>query len=149
MKDPQEKIGQLENQSPNTDIRVEESEEAELISGKVSEFARDNIAENASESAKTSQKPQTSDEEREEKLSIREKLLEKAPSEKIMISQIKIELSKEKSKLEKQLRKAKKPDVFEETLKALRAVVRQIEELARMGLEAIQDLWLKVVLKFS
>lgn len=151
MNDSQEKIRQLENQSPNTDIKVEENEGAELISGKVSEFARENISENASETSKTTQTShkKTEEEVKQEKVDLRAKLLEKAPSEKIMIAQITVELTKERTKLEKQLQKAKKPDLFEDTLRALRAVVRQIEELTIMGIEAIKDLWLKIVLKFS
>lgn len=151
MNDSQEKIRQLENQSPNTDVKVEENDGAELISGKVSEFARENISENTSETAKSGQqsRAKTEDEVKQEKVDLREKLLEKAPSEKIMIAQITVELTKERTKLEKQLRKAKKPDLFEDTLRALRAVVRQIEELATTGIEALKDLWLKIVLKFS
>lgn len=153
MNKSQEKIRQIESQQQNVDVNSTENEDTELISGKVSEFARDNISENASEDAKTSQTAKKSDEEvKQDKVDLREKLLEKAPSEKIMIAQIKVELTKERKKLEKQVGKlkySKKYDLFEDALRALRAIVRQIEELAEIGLEAIKDLWLKVVLKFS
>lgn len=119
------------------------------LSNKVSEIAGENISENQSSKAQASKGDAK---KKEDETPLRERLLEKAPKAQVMRAQIERELIKEKQMLEsefKKVRNSKKYHLIAQVLSDLRAVIRQISELAELSLEALRELWLKVVMKFS
>ncbi len=83
---------------------------------------------------------------------LRERLLKTAPAPKQMSSEVKSVLTKEKKRLESQIRMLSKKRSFHVLSKAiaeLRAIVHQIESLAQVSLQRLQELWLKWVHQLS
>lgn len=84
--------------------------------------------------------------------SLRERLLENAPTESVMKREVHAELTKKRDRLEGDVRKFKRRRNYHALANAimqLREVVRQLEDLARASYEVIQDLWLRFVHKFA
>ena len=79
---------------------------------------------------------------------LKARLLKAAPTPTRMKQEIRRELEKKQEKLEvniKKLRRKKDNHGLSLAVMQLRAVVRDIESLARISLERLRDLWLKLV----
>lgn len=134
-------------------------EETGLVSGEVSEVAKDNASENKAQSqGKKSDDDGTSNATKEknalvdmsDRLALRDRLLANAPEEKVMRSEVKRELMKKKESLESDVKKYKHNyAMLSEAVAQLRAVIRQLNEIAHASYEALKDIWLKVVHRFA
>lgn len=152
-KQPEENLNESEVLEA-TEVREDELEETGEFSNKVSEVAKDNISEQKSGSAgqksqaqdqKTAKQPDLSD-----RLALRERLLATAPKESVMRSQVREVLLKEKVELEKEVKKHKHNyHLMSEAMAKLRAVMKQLQDLANASYELLQDIWLKVVHRFA
>ena len=131
--------------------------DAEFVDGRVSEVAGEMASENAGEQGgKSSSTAQTQDGDDAKQLSerelLREKLLKTAPQEKEMRKEVKQVLLKKKVMLEKEVAKYKGTKdycLLSLAIIHLRAVVRQLQIVARASYDLLKDIWLKVVHKFA
>jgi hypothetical protein len=131
--------------------------DAEFVDGRVSEIAGENVSENVAEQGgKSSSAAQTQDEDDAPQLSerelLREKLLKTAPQEREMRKEVKQVLLKKKVMLEKEVAKYKGSKdycLLSLAIIHLRAVVRQLQIVARASYDLLKDIWLKVVHKFA
>lgn len=133
-------------------------EETGLVSGEVSEIAKNNASENKAMAAGKKGDDDTSNATKEKKalvdlsdrLALRDRLLATAPKESEMRKEIKQELLKKKESLESDVKKYKHNyALLSEAVSQLRAVVRQLNEIAHASYEALKDIWLKVVHRFA
>ena len=132
--------------------------ETGLISGEVSEIAKDSASENKAQGQGSKGDDDTSNASKEKKaltdlsdrLALRDRLLATAPQESAMRKEIKQELLKKKESLEKDVKKYKHNyAMLSEALAQLRLVVKQLQDLAHASYEALKDIWLKVVHRFA
>lgn len=129
--------------------------ETGMVEGRVSEVA----SEQAAEQSKGGQKSAAKKEEKKAKpvdlsdrMALRERLLENAPRESTMRSEVKRELEKQKVKLEADVahyRRKKKYHLLSKAIMELRLVIRQLEEIAKASYEVLKEVWLKVVQHFA
>jgi len=131
------------------------NETAEMVEGKVSEVAP-SVRNKATGQPPTKTQKKDQSKRTDQKLTDREllraRLLEQAPKEKLMKSEVRQVLEKEKIKLEGDIEKFRKKKQYHHlsaALMKLRAVMREIEKLARMSIEQLKETWLKVVHKFA
>lgn len=133
-------------------------DETGLVSGEVSEIAKDNASENKAMAAGKKGDDDTSNATKEKKalvdlsdrMALRDRLLATAPKEADMRKEIKQELLKKKESLESDVKKYKHNyALLSEAVSQLRAVVRQLNEIAHASYEALKDIWLKVVHRFA
>src|SRR3989344_7592186 len=122
------------------------------VEGKVSEL----VKESAGEEIKVSGGGQddgaarqtVNDEMKDDRAALKAKLLKNAPPEKVMRSEIETVLIRKKEKLESKVKKYRRKrnyHLLSLAVMQLRLVVRQLEEVAKAGYEALKDIWLKVV----
>lgn len=132
--------------------------ETGLVSGEVSEIAKDSASENKAQGQGKKGDDDTSNATKEKKalvdlsdrLALRDRLLATAPKESEMRREIKQELLKKKESLESDVKKYKHNYVMlSEAVAQLRAVIRQLNELAHASYEALKEVWLKVVHRFA
>lgn len=132
--------------------------ETGLVSGEVSEIAKDSASENKGQgqgkkddddtSNATKEKKQLAD--MDDRLALRERLLATAPQESVMRKEVKQELLKKKESLESDVKKYKHNyAMLSEAVAQLRLVVKQLQELAHASVEALKEIWLKVVHRFA
>ncbi len=84
--------------------------------------------------------------------SLRDRLLQRAPSPTAMKNDIERVYSREKADLEKEVRHLSRGHDYHalsSAISKLREVYKKIESLARLSFEALQELWLKVVHQFA
>lgn len=133
-------------------------EETGLVSGEVSEIAKDSASENKSQGQGKKGDDDTSNATKEKKaltdlsdrMALRERLLATAPKESEMRKEIKQELLKKKESLEYDVKKYKHNyAMLSEAVAQLRAVIRQLNEIAHASYEALKEVWLKVVHRFA
>lgn len=132
-------------------------DETGLVSGEISEIAREQSSENGTGS-KTQKNDDSSNATKEKKalelmddrMALREKLLLNAPVESAIKQEIKEVLLKRKENLEKDIKKHKHNyAMLSETVAQLRAVVRELKIIANASYEALKEIWLAVVHKFA
>lgn len=156
---------QENSHAPESDevLQIDASEDAadlgtDLVEGKVAEVAKDRISENKSDaSGKNKGAAQTVASKQKEveltdRMALREQLLKLAPQEGHMRAQVVRKLEAKKIKLEKDIRgydRRQEYDLLTSAILQLRAVVRQLEIVAKAGYDALQEIWLKVVKKFA
>lgn len=133
-------------------------EETGLVSGEVSEIAKDSASENKAQGQGKKGDDDTSNATKEKKaladlsdrMALRERLLATAPKESEMRKEIKQELLKKKESLESDVKKYKHNyAMLSEAVAQLRAVIRQLNEIAHASYEALKEVWLKVVHRFA
>lgn len=150
------------HESDDSVVRIDASEDSidlenEMADGIIAEIAGEIAAENKSDAAaKTGQTQQTAqkkdDATADDRLALRDRLLKTAPKENVMRSEIVKELEQKKIQLENDIRgyeRRKEYDMWSASVAQLRAVLRQLELVARAGYEALKEIWLKVVHKFA
>ncbi|MFA5855562.1 MAG: hypothetical protein WC846_04805 [Candidatus Gracilibacteria bacterium] len=131
--------------------------DAEFVDGRVSEVAGETASENVSEQGgKSSSAAQTQDGDSAPQLSerelLREKLLKTAPAEREMRKEVKRVLLNKKAMLEKEVAKYKGTKdycLLSLAIIHLRAVVRQMQIVARASYDLLKEIWLKVVHRFA
>lgn len=152
-----------ENDSMETSDSVEVREgtdealdsETGMVEGKVSEIAKENTevqAQGGGQKAATKDDKKVKEPDLSERLALREQLLKAAPKESLMRDEVKKVLEKRKEKLEADVAKysrKKNYHLLSSALMQLRLVVRQLEELARIGYAALKEVWLKVIHRFA
>lgn len=128
--------------------------ETGMVSGEISEIAKDNASEN--KAGATGQKSQAQDQKKvaapdlSDRLALRDRLLATAPKEAVMRGQIKQELLKQKVALQKEVTKNKRNyALLSEAMAKLRAVVKLLEDVRHASYELLKDIWLKVVHRFA
>ncbi len=128
--------------------------ETGMVSGEISEVAKDNSSEN--KAAASGQKSQAQDQKAapavdlSDRLALRDRLLATAPKESVMRGQIKEELLKEQLVLQKEVKKNKHNyALLSEAMAKLRAVVKLLEDVRHASYELLKDIWLRVVHKFA
>jgi hypothetical protein len=130
--------------------------EAAAIEGKVTEIAKTGVAEDVQPSGQAQddddddagKKQQAQD----DKEALKAHLLQHAPKEHAMRNQVEKTLKKEKAQLESDIKKHRRRKDYHMLSKAvarLRQVIRQLEELVKVGYEKLKGVWLKVVHKIS
>lgn len=135
-------------------------EETGLVSGEVSEIAKDNASENKAQAQGKKGDDDTSNATKEKKaqvdlsdrMALRERLLAAAPQESVMRNEVKQVLLKKKESLENDVKKYSRKRnyaLLSDAVAQLRAVVHQLQELAHAGYEALKEVWLKVVHRFA
>ncbi len=134
----------------NTDIGSDLSGEFESVGGRVSEIAGEEIDDGQSGGASTAT-PTSDDDLANEKISLRETLLASAPAENEMRRQIIERLGHKKSALEKQLSGVDATDynLFEDTLRELRKIIRSMQHATMATLDVLKEIWLSVVHNFT
>lgn len=165
--DPFKKTKSIEEENLNESEVLEATEISEdgldeetgLVSGEVSEIAKDNASENKAQAqGKKGDDDDTSNATKEKKaqvdlsdrMALRERLLAAAPQESAMRNEVKQVLLKKKEALEKDVKKYKHNyAMLSDAMAQLRAVVRQLQELAHASYEALKEVWLKVVHRFA
>ncbi len=161
-KDPSHSVETHASESSSVEVRVVDTsndtlgEEVGLVGEQVSEVA----TENASEQGKGSQaqgskkddgqkkKPSALD----ERLMLRERLLEQAPPVHRMRNEVESVLISKKNHLEsniRSLRRGKEYDLLSQAVSELRKVVHQIQLAAHASYEVLKEIWLRVVHKFA
>jgi hypothetical protein len=101
---------------------------------------------------KDSNAPQSASDLFDQKLLLKEKLLEQAPNEPTMRKTVMELLETEKEKLTQDTTKFQKKGNYHRLSKAfldLRAVVKKIEEAANASFESLKAIWLKLVHNFA
>lgn len=130
-------------------------DEAELVGGRVSEIAHENLAES---SASSGQKKQSSNSGKKpvvdltDRLALRDRLLAHAPKPVVMRKEVEKILLQEKERLiadVNRLKRKKSYHLLSRALMQLRKVIRQLEDLARASYEALKEIWLRVVHGFA
>lgn len=128
--------------------------ETGLVSGEISEIAKDGTSEN--KAGATGQKSQAQDQKKvaqpdlSDRLALRDRLLATAPKESVMRVQIKEVLLKEKEALQKEVKKHKHNyALLSEAMAKLRAVVKLLEDIRHASYELLKDIWLKVIHRFA
>ncbi|MEK9160268.1 MAG: hypothetical protein AAB383_06100 [Patescibacteria group bacterium] len=133
-------------------------EETGLVSGEVSEIAKDSASENKAQGQGKKGDDDTSNATKEKKaltdlsdrLALRDRLLATAPQESAMRKEVKHELLKKKESLERDVKKYKHNyALLSEAVAQLRLVVKQLQDLAHASYEALKEVWLKVVHRFA
>lgn len=133
-------------------------QETGLISGEVSEIAKDSASENKAQGQGKKGDDDTSNATKEknaladisDRLALRDRLLATAPQESDMRKEVKKELLKKKESLESDVKKYKHNyAMLSEAMAQLRAVIRQLNEIAHASYEALKEVWLKVVHRFA
>lgn len=135
-------------------------EETGLVSGEVSEIAKDNVAESKAQTQGKKGDDDTSNATKEKKaqvdlsdrMALRERLLATAPRESAMRNEVKQVLLKKKESLENDVKKYSRKRnyaLLSDAVAQLRAVVHQLQELAHASYEALKEVWLKVVHRFA
>lgn len=142
--------------APEAQIAVDGAAvEAMATVGEVAETAKTTAAKKASgqKSDDGAQGQQKQDDATlSDREALRQRLLSKAPKTPAMRAQVRRQLEKKRDKLESDVRKYRRKKNYHGLTKAicqLRMVVRQLEELARMSLEKLQNVWLEVVHRFA
>lgn len=95
---------------------------------------------------------QASDDQLTDREALRARLLKHAPKTPAMRAQVRRKLERERDNLESDVRKFRRRKDFHKLSMAimkLREVIRQLETLAQMSLERLQQMWLEVVHKFA
>lgn len=135
----------------NTDIVSDLSGEFEAVEGRVSEIAKDGIAEDTNPQTSQSTSAQSEEAILQGKASLRETLLASAPEERVMRRQIIEKLGLKKSELEKQLSGVDSNDynLFEDTLRELRKVIRSMQHATMASFEVLKEIWLSVLHNFT
>jgi len=158
---PNEKSEKIDKEvkQPQALERVEGDEaleaEAEGVEGRVAEIAKTSAGEKAITDKKgTSTQITPAEEEKnlQERAVLREQLLKNAPPMREMRQEITKELTTQKIKLESDYREFKRHKdyhMLSSALSQLRKVIREMNEVAKAGLEALKELWLRIVHKFS
>lgn len=128
----------------------------ELVEGRISEIAGENVSENQpasqSKSSGAAQDDNVKVDELTERAQLRERLLQSAPKEPEMRRQIKAVLLKKRDMLEGHIRKYKGDKdyyLLSLAISQLRAVIRQLEIVAKASFEILREVWLKVVHNFA
>ncbi|MFA6024697.1 MAG: hypothetical protein WC777_05890 [Candidatus Gracilibacteria bacterium] len=135
-------------------------EESGLISGEVSEIAKDGASENKAHGQGSKGDDDTSNVQKEKKhleemgdrMALRERLLAAAPKESAMRSEVKQVLLQKKASLESDVKKYSRKQnyrLLSDAVAQLRLVVHQLQEIAEASYEALKEVWLKVVHKFA
>lgn len=133
-------------------------EETGLVSGEVSEIAKDNASENKAQAQGKKGDDDTSNAQKEQKaqvdlsdrMALRDRLLATAPQESAMRNEVKHVLLKKKEALEQDVKKYKHNyALLSDAMMQLRAVVKQLAALAHASYEALKETWLKVVHRFA
>ncbi len=129
----------------------------EAMDGLIAEIASEEVKENKNNpsgqkqgAAQATQKK--GDSTQEDRLALRERLLKTAPREAVMREEVVRELEKKKVQLESDIRtyqRRKEYHLLSAAVAQLRAVLRQIEIVAKAGFDALKEIWLKVVHKFA
>jgi len=129
--------------------------ETGMVMGKVTEIAH----EDASEQTQAGGKKSTAQDDKKaakpdlsERLALREQLLKAAPKESVMREEVRKVLVQKKEKLEADVAKYSRKrnyHLLSAAIMQLRLVVRQLEELARVGYAALKEVWLKVIHRFA
>ncbi|MBI4127345.1 hypothetical protein HY463_01410 [Candidatus Peregrinibacteria bacterium] len=129
------------------DQSLDLSGEFEAVEGRVSEIAKEGVSEDRSQSAQSS--AQGEEELLQRKATLRETLLESAPSEREMRKEVLGKLSEQKTALLKKFAgiDSRNFNLLEDTLRELRKVIRTMQLAAVSSLEALQEMWLQIVHK--
>lgn len=135
----------------NTDIGSDLTGEFEAVEGRVSEIAKDGMAEDTNPQTSQSTSAQSEEAILQGRASLRETLLASAPEERVMRRQIIEKLGLKKSELEKQLSgvDAKDYNLFEDTLRELRKVIRSMQHATMASFEVLKEIWLSVLHNFT
>ncbi|MFA4815537.1 MAG: hypothetical protein WC653_05630, partial [Candidatus Gracilibacteria bacterium] len=123
------------------------------------EIAKDNASENKAQ-AQGKKKDDSSDDAQAKKnpidvgdrMALRERLLAAAPKESLMRNEVKQVLLQKKEVLESDVKKYTRKRnyaLLSNAIAQLREVVKQLQELAHAGYEALKDMWLNVVHRFA
>lgn len=141
-----------------TEMMMEDGldEETGLISGEVSEIAHDNASENGagSKAQKDDDNSNAIKEKQalallDDRMALRQRLLEKAPSEDPMRKEVKEVLLRRKESLEHEIKKNKHNYLLlSEAVAQLRTVIRELKELAHASYDVLKEIWLRVVHSF-
>ncbi len=130
--------------------------EAGLVKGDVAETAKAALSENQGDVATVSDdsSAQTQDDSavKQDREALKKHLLANAPSENAMRSQVVRVLEKQKETLESEVKKHRRKrdyHLMSVAIMQLRLVVHQLEEVAKASIEALRDMWIKVVHKFA
>ncbi len=130
--------------------------ETDMVEGRVSEIAQEKAGEQSAQSSgkkvQKEEKKKVPQADLSDRMALRKKLLEAAPALTVMRSQVKKILVARKENLESAVAKHRRKRnyrLLSMAIMELRLVVRQIEELARAGYDALKEIWLKVVHKFA
>lgn len=130
--------------------------EAGLVASQVSEVAKENASEQSKggqgQGSKTVQDQKKKEEHLDERMLLRERLLENAPNTPLMRREVESVLLTKKSRLESsigKLNRGKEYELLSRTIAELRQVVHQIELVAHASYELLKDIWLRVVHKFA
>lgn len=128
----------------------------EDVDGVFAEIASEVLAEQKEKAAQGAPKAQTATQKdqaaQDDRLALRERLLKSAPKEQVMRAQVLQALESKKSALESEIRELQKTeeyDLLSAAVAQLRAVIRQLQIVARAGYEALKEIWLKVVHKLA
>lgn len=121
----------------------------EEVGARVSEIAKQGISED--QNPKTGGHTATDEDLLQSKATFRDSLLASAPSERIMRSQIIESLKLKKRELEKQLSRidGKDYNLFEDTLRELRKVIKLMQMATIATLDVLKEMWLAVVHNFN
>lgn len=160
--DDQKQTPENAGDGEDTALRVDATSEdgldldSEELEGKVAEIAKDNSSENKGDNAGKASQTQTAAKKDEamvdDRVALRERLLKTAPQESVMRAEIKKELEGKKILLESEIRgyeRRREYHLLSAAVAQLRAVVKQLEVVAKAGYDALREIWLKVVHKFA
>lgn len=132
------------------------TEQMEGVEGNVAEIAKTDASKGPSgqqsDDGQQAQDQHQDDATQDDRAALRAHLLENAPKEAVMKSQVEKVLLEKKEQLEsdiKKHRKKKNYHMLSIAVMQLRVVARQLEELAKASYEAMKEMWLKVVHKFA
>lgn len=127
----------------------------ELVEGRINEVAP-NLSEKASsqnpQSQQQTQTTRTDDPALTDREVLRKRLLSQAPKETLMRAEVRTVLEKEVQKLEGDIasfRRKRQYHLLSAAVMRLRIAMKQLEELARLGLEQLKEAWLRVVHHFA
>lgn len=129
---------------------------SEGVVEKVSELAQEKPGENQSSAQSKGQSAQKDQKKPQadfsDRMALRERLLKNAPKPTEMRSQVKKILLREHSRLQSDLRKYSRKNDFHMmglVFIKLRAVVREIAEVAHASYDLLKEIWLRVVHHFA
>ena len=132
------------------------STEIETVEGHVSEIATEKSSENSSGASATknddSAVKTVTDQDLEERILLREKLLASAPKPAVMKKEIRSVLEKNREIIEKDIRKynrSKSYDLLSQAIAQLRSVIHQLDLVASASYDLLKEIWLKVVHRFA
>jgi len=129
--------------------------ETELVEGQIAEIAKDKTEKNQVSSSSKSNGPTKvftkNDAILNDREMLRAQLLKNAPQPRVMHMQIKTKLEERKKELNLQLKSVSKKDyyTYSSVLAQLRSILRDITNIAKLSLDSLRDLWLRIVHNFA